>query len=248
MSAFRWRRRLAIASVLLAGLMAWRPDVLLAQATAPPSVRAGALSAPVAIDGHLPEPAWQSAETIDGFRQTDPNEGAAPTARTRVQVLADSHALIIGIVCDEPDPAGIVSFSVRRDAVLTAEDHVRIVLGPFADGRSGYVFAVNPTGARYDGLINPGGESDNPDWDGIWEAATARLPTGWSVEIRIPVLTLAFRPGLREWHFNVQRRIRAKRNLWRESWVGARHPVERVQEACAVRRASRHPSPFKSLD
>jgi len=50
------------------------------------------------------------------------------------------------------------------------------VLGPFADGRSGYVFAVNPTGTRYDGLISAGGESDNPDWDGIWEAATARLP------------------------------------------------------------------------
>jgi hypothetical protein len=51
------------------------------------------------------------------------------------------------------------------------------------------VFAINPTGARYDAIINPGGESDNADWDGIWEAATARLPTGWSAEIRIPVVT-----------------------------------------------------------
>ena len=53
-----------------------------------------------------------------------------------------------------------------------------MVIGPFLDGRSGYVFAVNPSGARYDGLINPGGESDNPDWDGIWEAATARTRAG----------------------------------------------------------------------
>lgn len=52
---------------------------------------------------------------------------------------------MIGIVCEEPDPSRIV----RRDAVLNAEDHVRIVLGPFADGRSGYVFAVNLSGARY---------------------------------------------------------------------------------------------------
>jgi hypothetical protein len=125
-------------------------------------------------------------------------------------VLADTHALVIGIVCDEPDPSHIVSFSVRRDAVLTSEDHVRIVLGPFGDGRSGYVFAVNPSGARYDGLINPGGESDNPDWDGIWEAATARLDTGWSAEIRIPVQTLTFKPGLHEWQFNVQRRIQRR--------------------------------------
>jgi hypothetical protein len=165
----------------------------------------------------LTEPAWESADVIDDFRQSDPVEGAAPSARTRVQVLADSHVLVIGIVCDQPDPADIVSFSVRRDAVLTSEDHIRIVLGPFADGRSGYVFAVNPSGARYDGLINPGGESDNPDWDGIWEAATARLPTGWSAEIRVPVLTLAFKPGLHEWQFNVQRRI--QRRLETDRWA-----------------------------
>jgi hypothetical protein len=60
------------------------------------------------------------------------------------------------------------------------------------------VFTVNPTGARYDAIINPGGENDNPDWDGIWEAVTARLSTGWSAEIRIPVLTIAFKPGLHE--------------------------------------------------
>lgn len=44
---------------------------------------------------------------------------------------------------------------------------------------------MNPSGARHDGLINPGGENDNADWDGIWEAETARLPNGWSVEVRI---------------------------------------------------------------
>src|SRR4029078_8892836 len=37
--------------------------------------------------------------------------------------------------------------------------------------------AINPSGARYDGLINPGGEDINSDWDAIWEAATARLTT-----------------------------------------------------------------------
>lgn len=132
-----------------------------------------------------------------------------------MRVLADTHALIIGIVCEDPDPAGIVSFSVRRDAVLSSEDHVRVVLGPFADGRSGYVFAVNPSGARYDGLINPGGESENADWDGIWQAATARLANGWSTEIRITLQTLAFKPGLHEWHFNVQRRIQRRSHLFR---------------------------------
>ena len=197
----------------------------------PPALRAGSLPPTIAIDGRLTEPEWESAEAVDDFRQTDPVEGAPPSARTRVQVLADSHALVIGIVCDQPDPADIVTFSVRRDAVLNAEDHVRIVLGPFADGRSGYVFALNPSGARYDGLVNPGGESDNPDWDGIWEAATARLPTGWSAEIRIPVLTLAFRPGLHEWQFNVQRRI--QRRLETDRWASPNRQYQITQTSRA---------------
>jgi hypothetical protein len=92
-------------------------------------------------------------------------------------------------------------------------------LGPFLDGRSGYVFAINPNGARYDGLINPGGESDNPEWDGIWEAVTQRTPDGWTAEIRIPIQTLAFKPGLREWHFNVQRRIQGRLEV--DRWASA---------------------------
>lgn len=204
----------SLAALIVTSVLMTAPTA--AAQEAPPSLRAGVMAAAVTIDGRLTEPAWESAEAIDDFRQTDPVEGAPPTATTRVRVLADAHAIVIGIVCDQPDPNDIVSFSVRRDAELESEDHVGIVLGPFADGRSGYVFAVNPTGARYDGLINPGGEDENPDWDGIWEAGTARLPTGWSAEIRIPLRTLAFKPGLHEWQFNVQRRIqrRLETNRW----------------------------------
>jgi hypothetical protein len=188
-----------------------------AQEAQPPALQVGALPDSLRVDGVLSEPAWMSAPIADAFTQSDPAEGSMPSERTTVRVLAGTKALAIGIVCDDPDPKGIVSFSVRRDAPLGNEDHVRIVIGPFLDGRSGYVFAVNPSGARYDGLINPGGENDNADWDGIWEAATSRTETGWSVEIRIPTQTLSFKPGLHEWHFNVQRRI--QRLLETDRWA-----------------------------
>jgi len=188
----------------------------LAQEGQPPVLQAGALPDPLKVDGVLDEAAWMSAAVADTFAQTDPAEGEAPSARTMVRVLAGSHAIAIGVVCDDPDPSHIVSFSVRRDANLNNEDHVRIVLGPFLDGRSGYVFAVNPSGARYDALINPDA-SENADWDGIWEAAAKRTPTGWVAEVRIPTQTLAFRPGLHEWNFNVQRRI--QRLLETDRWA-----------------------------
>lgn len=197
----------------------------------PPRLRVGVLPADLVIDGVLNEPAWAAAQATDTFRQSDPVEGAAPTTRTTVRVLSNAKALVIGVDCADPEPDRIVSFSVRRDAPLESEDHLRIVLGPFLDGRSGYVFSVNPSGARYDALINPGGVDENPQWDGIWNAATARTSGGWSVEIWIPVQTLAFKPGLREWHFNVQRRI--QRTLEIDRWASPERQYQLTQTSRA---------------
>lgn len=202
-----------------------------------PELQAGVAPPALRIDGAFDEPAWQTAGAIDTFTQTEPDEGAAATVRTIVRVLASNHGVAIGIVCDDPEPSAIVSFSVRRDAPLDSEDHVRVVLGPFMDGRSGYVFAVNPGGARYDALIEPGGENDNPDWDGIWEAAVRTTPAGWQAEIFVPVQTISFAPAFRQWHFNVQRRL--QRRLETSRWAFAalpagRRPVHRLQPQRAV--------------
>jgi hypothetical protein len=169
-------------------------------------VRAGALGE-LRVDGVLDEPAWEAAEPILGLVMIEPREGEPATGRTEVRVLAGPKAIAFGIRCFDTNPSGIVSFTKERDGDLESEDHVRIVLGPFQDGRSGYVFAVNPGGARVDALISPGGEDEDESWDGIWEAATRRDAEGWTAEIRIPILTLKFKRRLREWHFNVERRI-----------------------------------------
>jgi hypothetical protein len=199
-----------------------------------PRVRAGVLSADLRVDGVLDEEAWSPAEVIDQLTQTDPDEGAPATARTRVRVLARSTEIAVGIECDDDDPAGIVSYSVRRDAGLNNEDHVRIVIGPFMDGRSGYVFAVNPSGARYDGLVAPGGETDSSDWDGIWDAATTRTTSGWIAEIVIPIHTLSFNAELREWHFNIQRRIQRRLEVDRWASPARQYQVTQTSRAGVV--------------
>ena len=107
-----------------------------AQEAAAPSLRAGVAPEDLRMDGVLNEPAWAAADFVESFRQTDPLEGAPATGSTTVHVLADARTLVIGVKCDDLDLAGIVSFSVRRDASLGSEDHIRVVLGPFLDGRS----------------------------------------------------------------------------------------------------------------
>jgi hypothetical protein len=91
-----------------------------AQDASPPTLRAGTLNGHLQIDGRLDESEWSAAEIADTFTQTDPSEGAPASDRTVVRVLAGSKAIVIGIVCADTDPSGIVSFSVRRDATLTS--------------------------------------------------------------------------------------------------------------------------------
>ncbi|HVH09187.1 MAG TPA: carbohydrate binding family 9 domain-containing protein [Gemmatimonadales bacterium] len=215
----RSRAAALIAAGVLAG--AWG-RMAEAQTRDRPRLRAGALAEELVLDGQMREHVWATADSAL-LTEYEPAQGVIPAERTVVKVLANPDVLVFGIRCDDPDPPHITSFARTRDADLSTEDHVRIVLDPFLNGQSGYVFAVNPNGARYDALISElaqrlGGR-ENPNWDTIWEAAAARSERGWSVEIRIPVKSLLFRPGLTTWGFNVQRRV--QRKLETQRWAYA---------------------------
>ncbi|MDJ0765452.1 MAG: DUF5916 domain-containing protein [Myxococcota bacterium] len=171
------------------------------------ALRAGALPDDFKLDGHLSETAWRRVDAIDELTMVMPQEGDKPTGQTIVKVLSNRKYIAIGIDCMDPKPGGIVSYSVGRDADLGEEDHIKIVIDTFGDGRSGYVFAVNPSGARYDALVAHRGEGENKNWDGMWQAKTTRHEGGWSAEILIPVRILSFKKGLARWSFNLERRI-----------------------------------------
>lgn len=185
-----------------------------------PVLPVGVLGEEVRLDGRLDEPAWNQADAIGNLTMIEPVEGIDPTLRTIVKVLAGERDLIIGIICTDDDPAGIVSYSKARDSELRREDHIRIVLDTFRDGRSGYVFAINPSGARYDALISGRGEGENRNWDEVWEAHTEITDQGWSAEIRIPLRSLRFDASLDAWGFNIERRVERLQEISR--WSGAR--------------------------
>lgn len=173
-----------------------------------PSLAVGTLQGTLRLDGVLDEPAWAAATAIQGLTMTEPDEGGTPVATTLVRVLADGHDLVIGILANDPDPSGIVSTSKARDPEMRNEDYVKLVLDPFLDGRTGFVFALNPGGARYDALVARNTwTGEDPQWDAVWEARTARGPEGWSAEIRIPLKSLTFDASLDRWGFNVERRV-----------------------------------------
>lgn len=227
-------RRLRV--LRLAILLGWlttpgAPLVAQSRTVPEPHLTAGRLTTALKLDGRLDEPEWATADSIATLTQVTPVEGAAPTSRTVVRVLAGPGELVIGIVAYGAPGVPITSFTKVRDADPDDEDYLGIVLDTFRDGRSGYVFVVNPSGARFDGLVSRQGEDTDASWDGIWEAATWREGNTWSVEIRLPVRTLIFRPGLASWGLNIQRQVKANQELSR--WASPEQNLEATQTSRA---------------
>ncbi len=196
-------RALRTATGGLLGLAACTP--VAAQNTDRPSVRAVRIETAIQLDGRLDDEAWSRADALTEFRQVFPVEGAEPSEGTEARLLFDADNLYIGVRClDSSGRDGLSETQRRRDASLNADDHVSVVLDPFASNRDGYLFAVGVAGARRDALISQGSRQ-NLDWDGLWSARTSIDDDGWSLEIRIPAKTLAFDPATTTWGFNIQR-------------------------------------------
>ena len=106
---------------------------------------------------------------------------------------------------------------MQRDQSLAADDRFMVAIDTVFDGRSGYYFEINPSGAMGDGLVLAGnGTPVNRSWDGIWNARVERSEMGWTAEIEIPLRTINFDPNASSWGINFQRTIRRKteETLW----------------------------------
>jgi hypothetical protein len=188
------------------------------------TLKAGVLQGKIQLDGKLDEADWLNAPFTDQLRTTVPIENGVPTFRTEVRVLAGQKFIYIGISCFDNEPDKIVRFSKLRDTNLSIEDHVRIVIDPALDGQSGYIFGVNPYGARYDALVSRRGESENRNWDVVWDARTQITDKGWFAEIVIPIQSINFVKELKQWGFNVERRVQRLletsrwANVTRDQW------------------------------
>ncbi|HET8668622.1 MAG TPA: DUF5916 domain-containing protein [Terriglobales bacterium] len=180
-----------------------------------PSISAQRISQSITIDGKLDDPAWREARVI-ALTQQSPNPGHPHPYATEVRVLVTDDTLYFGFTCHDPRPEAVAIHTLRRDGDVTGDDTVAVVLDTYGDHRTGYFFQINAAGTRVDGLIdNP--ESVSLDWDGIWDARTARTKDGWTAEIVIPTRTLSFTRGLNAWGLNLERFIPRERMTLRWS-------------------------------
>jgi hypothetical protein len=218
-------RPLILSALLSSPLAAHAADALL-QFQSPDGRRVvGAVETRTAItvDGALDEEVWRTASPAADFLQAEPHEGEAASELTEVRLAFDRDALYIGVVCHDATPSALIVNDIRKDFVVGEQDSFEVILDTFADRRNGFVFVVNPAGAKADAQIANEGRDVNTSWDAVWSVATKRDGGGWSAEIRIPFKTLRFeRGGDRIWGVNFSRRIRRKNEI--DYWS----PVPRV--------------------
>ena len=185
----------------------------------PQALRVVVTRAKIGLDGRLDESAWGRADSLTDFRQREPRAGEPASERTVVKALRDADALYIGVRAYDGDARQIRATELRRDADLSSDDNVQLLIDSFHDRRGAFVFGTNPNGARWDAQLTDL-DNLNEDWNGIWDVAVSRDAVGWTAEFRIPFATLRFRKhaDLR-FGFNVRRFIRRKneQDLW-QAW------------------------------
>ena len=164
----------------------------------------------IQLDGRLDDAAWQAAPLHDAFVQYLPLDRQPPAAgyRTTLQVVAEVDALVIGIRAFDPNPTEIRAPLVRRDQVRRDQDFVSVLIDAVGDRRSAQFVRINPAGVIADGVYVAAGDRDDlaPDFD--VDAAAQRLPDGYSVELRLPLLSLRYpHEGGAPWRLMVSRSV-----------------------------------------
>jgi len=164
----------------------------------------------IKVDGNLNEPAWEQAIKIKNFIQREQAVGEAATEKTEIAIIYDKNNLYIGAWCYQEDPESIRAKSMQRDFDYKAEDNLQVIISTFNDEKNGYLFIVNPYGARADLQVYSLKE-ENLEWNGVWDVKTKITDKGWFAEIVIPFSTFQFKNGENlSWGINFERNIGAK--------------------------------------
>ncbi|PIS27685.1 MAG: hypothetical protein COT43_09215 [Candidatus Marinimicrobia bacterium CG08_land_8_20_14_0_20_45_22] len=164
---------------------------------------------PITIDGRMTESAWSLAPEGKAFIQRDPDEGKSSTERTTFKVLYDDRNLYICVVAYDSEPSKIRGMLTRRDTD-SPSDWIGISIDSYNDNRTAFEFGINAAGVKYD-VMRFDDESQDFNWDAIWDGASNIDSAGWIAEFRIPFKELRFSDDNNDgWGINFMRIISRK--------------------------------------
>ena len=162
------------------------------------------------LDGVLDDAIWKSATVIADMHQFMPIDQGEPTERSEFYIAYNERFFYLAARLYDSAPDSIISRQLVQGGQFNGDDFFEFVLDTFNNGRTGYLFQVNPNGIRREGVFE-GPNQINDDWTGIWQVESRKDAEGWTAEVAIPFNTLNFDPNSGEWGFTVARNLARKR-------------------------------------
>ena len=162
----------------------------------------------ITIDGKINEEIWKTAQVASDFIMFEPDNGKpiSQGKRTEVKVLYDNSALYISALLYDDEPTKISKEVTNRD-VFGIADNFSVSINGYNDGQQDFRFYVSAAGVQMDCLATE--DSEDYNWDAIWESEVALTDFGWVVEMKIPYAALRFSNSEKQtWGLNFKRAIK----------------------------------------
>jgi hypothetical protein len=168
----------------------------------------GRAAGEITLDGQLAEESWRATRPQTQFFEVYPANLGSPSVETQAWFLYDDRNVYVAVRALDPDPASIRAPIVPRDQVLGDQDYVEVFLDPLNTHRSAFFFRVNARGIVTDGQYDGKNRLRDYSPDFNFDAATSIDERGWTAEIRIPLSSLRYRPGIENsWAYVVYRNL-----------------------------------------
>jgi hypothetical protein len=149
------------------------------------------------IDGDLADPAWAQATALSDFVQNFPTFGIPGSQPTEVKILYDDNAIYVYAYLFD-DPALVRKQLTSRDGEQRTDvDYFSVFFDTYNDDQNGFQFLVTTANVQTDARLGPNlggdfGDFGDKTWDAVWESQTRMQKDGWTVEMRIPYISLRF--------------------------------------------------------
>ena len=173
------------------------------------------------LDGKLDDAVWQTARAYRLARTLD--GGGAAAQPTEVRLLRDATTLFLGFRCTEPLLSKLQASRRGHDGPVWDDDSIEFFIGLRG---AYYHFGINALGSTYDA------RAKDRSWNAGLQAAAGREPAAWTIELAIPLASMAGEgKAPTEWtaNFNRNRRVtgRFEESAWSPTYSGDSHVPSR---------------------
>lgn len=197
-----WLFGLCLISQFASAQMAYEPEI-----AAFPETTVRLIDEPIIIDGILDEAVWVKSPMATNFWEYFPSDTVQAEYQTEIYMAYDEQFLYLAAKCHAPGNQYVTN-SLRRDFRAGGSDNLTFIFDTFRDRTNAIVFGMNPFGVNREALIFNGGQDGGDfreEWDNKWKGDAKIFDDYWTCELAIPMSSLRFPSGEREWYFNAYR-------------------------------------------